>query len=405
MKLILWAAALVLTTVGCTQQRALNSVPEELVNEAVVPGMPHIRTWGDHVDEAFIDSLGEAVRAYHAYLKANPEVTIPPTADILAISGGGSDGAYGAGLLSGWSQRGDRPEFRLVTGISTGALIAPLAFLGPEYDHVLKKAYTTTTDKIIVKERGILAILTRDGMYDTDPLYELLSEWISDETITKIAAEHAKGRRLLVATVNLEAQRPVIWDLGAIASTGHPDAPRLLRQVMLASASIPAAFEPQYITVEADGKRYEEMHVDGGTYAQVFLYGGGVDLNRIAQRSGLQVPRRPVRLFIIRNARFTPEYKKMDPLFPDIAGRAISTLIKTQGLGDMFRLYLRCELEDIDFNLASIPTDFTAESDASMFDPIYMNALFDRGRSDATAGNPWSKMPPLFEATYVESKP
>jgi hypothetical protein len=382
---------------GCAL-RTLHSVPPELVEQAHIPGMGHVRTWGDEVDDYFIESLGDAVRQYHAYLAAHPEQELPPTADILAISGGGDNGAYGAGLLCGWSERGDRPEFRLITGISTGALIAPLVFLGPEYDHVLREAYTTVTTKDVVKSRGRLAIFNRDGLFDTDPLFHLIEDWITDEAVQTIAVEHAKGRRLLVATVNLEAQRPVIWDLGAIASTGHPDAPELLRTTMLASASIPGAFEPQYIKVEAGNEQYEEMHVDGGAMAQVFLYGVGVDLNTIAQHSGIQVPRRPVQLFIIRNGRFHPEYQKMDALFGPIAGRAISTLIKTQAVGDMFRLYVRCHQEGMEFNLASIPPDFRAESEG-MFDPKYMDALFRYGYDQAKLGYPWRKTPPYLQPT------
>lgn len=393
-----------LAAMGCAPQRTLNSVPDELVDQATMPGMPHVRTWGDQVDEAFVDSLADAVRAYHAYLKAHPEEKIPATADILAISGGGSDGAYGAGLLCGWTARGDRPEFRLVTGISTGALIAPLAFLGPDYDHVLKQAYTTITEPEVAKARGILALLTDDGMYDTDPLYGLITTWIDDEAIAAIAAEHAKGRRLLVGTVNLEAQRPVIWNLGAIAATGHPDAPKLFRRVMLASASIPGAFEPQYFTVEAGGKQYQEMHVDGGTYAQVFLFGGGVNLNMIAQRSGVVAPPRPVRLFVLRNARFDPQHAKMKPRFSSIAGRAISTLIKSQGLGDIYRLHMLCQRENIQFHLASIPRTFDVPSE-SMFDPKYMSALFQLGYERARAGYPWQDTPPHLAETLGAARP
>lgn len=403
-----WAVAFTLivavSTVGCSPNRTMRSVPSDLVDQAVISGMPHVRTWGDQVDESFVESLADAVRTYHMYMQSHPELEMPATADILAISGGGSDGAYGAGLLCGWSERGDRPEFRLVTGISTGALIAPLAFLGPEYDHVLKQAYTTTREPDVVIARSILALLTNDGMYDTDPLYGLIESWVNDGMVEAIAAEHAKGRRLLVGTVNLEAQRPVIWDLGAIASTNHPDAPRLLRQIMLASASIPGAFEPQYITVEVGGERYEEMHVDGGAFAQVFLFGGGVDLNTIAQHAGMDTPRRPVRVFVIRNAHLNPMHKKMKPLFSSIAGRAISTLIKSQGLGDLYRLYLLCQREQMAFHVTSIPPDFNVPSE-SMFDPKYMSALFQLGHERVQAGYPWRHTPPHLADTLKEQLP
>jgi hypothetical protein len=380
---------------GCGPIRSLNSVPVDLVDQAEIPGMPHVRTWGDRVDERFIESLAESLRQYHAYLAAHPEQTAPATADVLAISGGADDGAFGAGVLCGWTARGDRPQFRLVSGISTGALIAPFAFLGPEYDAVLRSNYTSVREKDIMESRGMLALLDRDGLYNTQPLRHLISTWMSDQIIQAVAAEHAKGRRLLIATVNLETQRPVIWDMGAIASSKDPKACELFRTVMLASASIPGAFEPQYITVEAGGKSYEEMHVDGGTVAQVFLYGLGVDLNTIAKRSGIVEAKPPVRLFIIRNGRLYPEYQKMNPLFEPIAKRALSSLIKSQGIGDVSRLYLQAQKEGMDFNLASITPDFQAKS--GFFDPKYMRAVFDFGYEKVKSGTVWSKTPPYFD--------
>jgi hypothetical protein len=247
-----------------------------------------------------------------------------------------------------------------------------------------------------MQSRGILAMLDQDGLYNTHPLRHLISTWMSDEAIEAVAAEHAKGRRLLIATVNLETERPVIWDMGAIASSKDPKACDLFRTVMLASASIPGAFEPQYITVEAGGKMYEEMHVDGGSVAQVFLYGLGVDLDTVAQHSGIPEARPPVRLFVIRNGRLYPVYQKMDPLFEPIAKRAIDSLIKSQGIGDMFRLYLQAQKENMDFNLASITQDFQGKSDF-FFDPKYMQAVFDFGYEKATSGTVWSKTPPYLD--------
>ena len=394
----------VLVAGGCGPIRPLNSVPANLVDQAEIPGMPHVRTWGDSVDDGFIESAAESLRQYHAYWATHPEQRAPAIADVLAISGGADDGAFGAGVLCGWTARGDRPQFRLVTGISTGALIAPFAFLGPEYDAVLRSNYTTLREKDLIEFRGILAVLDRDGLYNTHALRHLISTCMSDQTIQAVAAEHAMGRRLLIATVNLETQRPVIWDMGAIASSKDPKAPDLFRTVMLASASIPGAFEPQYITVEAGGKSYEEMHVDGGSVAQVFLYGLGVNLDAIAKRSGIPDTKPPVRLFVIRNGRLYPEYQKMDALFAPIAKRAISSLIKSQGIGDMFRLYLQAQKEGMDFNLASITPDFQTKADFA-FDPTYMRAIFDLAYEKAKSGTVWSKTPPYFDAIDEQGAP
>ena len=208
--------------------------------------------------------------------------------------------------------------------------------------------------------------------------------------------EHAKGRRLLIATVNLEAQRPVIWDMGAIASSGNPDAIKLFRTIMLASASIPGAFEPQYIKVIVSGENYEELHVDGGTAAQVFLWGAGVNLKDLAKRAGIKSRKRPVRLFIIRNGRFHAEYQQIKNRFINIANRAVSTLIKTQGIGDMYRLYAVAEKNGMEFNLASIPPSFTIESKA-VFDKEYMDALFNFGFENAVKGYDWQDKPPYMQ--------
>ncbi|MFG0284199.1 MAG: patatin-like phospholipase family protein [Phycisphaerales bacterium JB039] len=380
---------------ACGPSRTLKSVPHALVDEAHVEGLPHVRTWGDGVDEHYLESLAEAVRQRRAYFAAHPEIEPEATADILALSGGGEKGAFGAGLLCGWTEAGDRPQFRIVTGISTGALIAPLAFLGSEYDDVLRDAYTSISVDDVARPRGLLAAITRDGLADTEPLGELIQKWINDETLAAIAAEHNKGRRLLVGTVNLEAERPVIWDLGAIAASGHPDAPALFRQIMLASASIPGAFEPQYFKVVAGGESYEELHVDGGAVAQVFLWGAGVDLAAIRARVD-EGPERPIRLFVLRNGSFGPDHDPVRPAFIDISGRAISSLIRTQGIGDTYRLYVRAQAEGMDFNLASIPEKFEP-APTKPFDPEYMSALFQFGYEQARGGYPWQKSPPYAE--------
>jgi len=171
---------------------------------------------------------------------------------ILALSGGGEGGAFGAGILNGWTAAGTRHEFTVVTGVSTGALIAPFAFLGSDYDWVLKELYTETTAKQLVRRNGIFSIFTLDALFDTAPLRKLIAEYVTVETLQKISQEHLKGRRLFIGTTNLDSLRNIIWDMGAIASSKHADAPELFRNVMLASASIPGVYPAVYINVQAD---------------------------------------------------------------------------------------------------------------------------------------------------------
>ena len=180
--------------------------------------------------------------------------------DYLSISGGGANGAFGAGLLKGWSESGNRPEMTIVTGISTGALIAPFAFLGSE----LELLYTTMSTSELIKKRSLIAGLTSDALADTSPMRELLLKHVDEEIIEKIAQEHTRGRRLLIGTTNLDAKRPVIWNIGAIAAVGTDESAQLIRDVMLASASIPGVFPPVRLKVQVGTQEYDELHVDGG---------------------------------------------------------------------------------------------------------------------------------------------
>ena len=274
---IVWllSLALSLTLVqGCAALRPRTTLPENLESKVEVPGMPGVRAWGDEVSEVFTEFAIEATRQERAAF--GDEVVKTPLT-FLALSGGGDDGAFGAGLLCGWTVHGDRPRFKMVTGISTGALIAPFAFLGSSHDHVLRHLYTGVTSSDIFRQKSLLTVLWRESVADTAPLARLLELYVDEAMLAEVAAEHKKGRRLIIGTTQLDAQRLVLWDMGAIATSGHPDAIKLFRKVMLASASIPGAFPPQYIKVEAGGGFYDEMHVDGGTTAQVILYETALD--------------------------------------------------------------------------------------------------------------------------------
>ena len=196
----------------------------------------------------------------------------------LALSGGGANGAFGAGFLNGWSSTGSRPTFKVVTGVSTGALMAPFAFLGQPGDAALHEFYTTTASRDIFALGEFLDIISRvlfgEGIADTSPLVSLLERHVDEALLQQVALAHKSGRRLYIGTVDLDSQRFIIWNMGLIATSGQPDALQLFRKVMLASASIPIAFAPVFFDVEAGGRRYDEMHVDGAVAANVFYNGG-----------------------------------------------------------------------------------------------------------------------------------
>ncbi|HUO08320.1 MAG TPA: patatin-like phospholipase family protein [Phycisphaerae bacterium] len=362
----------------------------------------NIRTWGDAMSPEFIDGMAQSRNQYLAYYKAHPQESRPATVDFLAISGGGQDGAFGAGLLYGWSQAGDRPQFRLVTGVSTGALIAPFAFLGTPYDEKLKAAYTTTKTKDIFIAKDLLEFITSDSATNNAAMSALLTRWIDADMVRTIAAEHAKGRRLYIATVNLDAERLVIWDMGAIASCNSPRALELFRQVMLASASIPVVFPPVYLNVTANGKKYDEMHVDGGTISQSFLWDAGLTVAEVGKQIGVTKTLAPIRLFVIRNAQLIPRWQEVKPQVASIGPRAIGTLLKSEGVGDLYRLYATSQRDGFDFNVAHIPDDFALKPKEA-FDSTYMTALFDVGFRLAQHGYPWIKAP--FDLTSPIPEP
>jgi len=397
---------LLILTQGCGVVRARNPVPPAYMDEARVVGMPDVRGYGDSPDDSMHRSAVESIRQELAAQPGKPAgVFATPIVDFLALSGGGADGAFGAGLLCGWTEHGDRPQFKVVTGISTGALIAPFAFLGPEYDQRLKEVYTTISTKHIYRVRSLLKMLRSDSITDTWPLAELAAKSMDDDMLRAIAAEHQKGRRLFVGTTNLDAQRLTIWDMGAIASVGTPEAYKLFRRILLASASIPVMFPPVYLEVETAGKKYDEVHVDGGVVAEVITY--EFVFGPLAAKSevrGKDAKPRPGRMFIVRNSKTKPEWGVTEAGLKGITERALNTIIKYQGIGDLYRIYALTKVDGWDFNLAAIPGDFNVQRQEE-FDRNYMNQLFNLGYDQGRRGYAWMKYPPgLQQAIEAEEK-
>jgi len=366
-------------------------VPWELTGRAVIPGARYLV--GSDIEPLVLDVVAARQCEEESLARAGYTGSLPP-ADLLAISGGGDKGAFGAGLLCGWSASGNRPTFKSVTGISTGALIAPLAFLGSEYDELLRKIYTSVKPADIAKKRNILAAIDNDAMADNHPLRGLISRSIGESLLARITEEHRKGRILLIGTTNLDARQPVIWNIGKIAASGDPKALDLCQAILLASAALPGAFPPSMIRVEVDGTPYEEMHVDGGASAQVFLY--PPSMPGVAHSMGVEMTRAG-RVYIIRNSTLGATWSRIERRTISIAGHAIRSLIHTQGLGDLYRIYVTTQRDGFDFNLAYIGADFTFENKTGDFDTQYMRALFDYGYNLALQGYPWKKTPPGLE--------
>lgn len=395
------------TVAGCRAPARLTSLPEKLRGTASFRGLPAgARVILDGSDDELMGHMAvDALRRELVHADKTGATELGP-ATFLAISGGGENGAYGAGLLTGWSALGTRPEFKAVTGVSTGALMAPFAFLGPAYDAALERFYTAIGKKDVMVSRGLVSAVLGESLYDSTPLLHLIRGVLTPEMVAAIAREHAeKGRLLCVATTNLDVPVGVLWNIGSIADSGHKDSADLIARILLASASIPGAFPPIMIDMEAGGEHFQEMHVDGGTVAQVVFYppsfaGNDILMAKPADAARLRraVVNRQRRIYVIRNSRPGADLETVDRSTMKIAGRAVATLISTQGIGDLYQLYVIAQRDGIDYNVSCIPESFT-EKLREPFDTDYMNRLYRVGRAAIENGTAWSKYPPGYNPT------
>lgn len=380
---------LITALAGCVNLNQRNPVPVDLTNKAQIANIEDARFWGDEWPKYSMETFSTLSAAE---LRAEFPGIYGKHHDYLAISGGGANGAFGAGLLVGWTATGTRPNFTMVTGVSTGALMAPFAFLGPTYDKPLQTLYTTINTADILKKNNLFTMLLGEAAADTTPLQALIARHIDRHVIDAIAREHRTGRRLFIGTMNLDAGRTVTWNIGAIAASNYPQKIALIHEVLRASAAIPVAFPPVMISVLAEGQIYDEMHVDGGSGSQVFVYPAAMDWRQVTRK--LEVQGQP-KVYIIRNSILEPDYRGVKRHVLPIASRTVQSLIRTQGIGDLYEIYALCKRDGNDFNLAYIPSDFSAESQEA-FDPNYMNQLFSLGYGMAIKGYTWKKAPPGF---------
>jgi predicted acylesterase/phospholipase RssA len=378
---------------ACSIPTRLAAVPRGRSSAATVLGVPNERFFPtEAAGQAALQR--EFVAAVERQLVARG---LPPTAplpelDLLGISGGGENGAFGAGLLNGWTERGGRPTFFLVTGVSTGALSAPFAFLGSTRDAQLKSVYTDITLADVLVQRGYAAAIWNDGMADNSPLFRTISRYVDEALLAEIGRAYDGGRLLLIGTSNLDAQMPVIWNIGAIARSGHPKALDTVRRILLASSAIPGAFSPVLFDATLEGRPFQELHVDGGAFAQVFLYPNSVSQFR-QERLARRQPVAPVRAWVIRNGRMDPEWASVDRRTLGIAGRAVAAMISSAGYNDVWRIYSAAERDRVNYNLAFIGRDFTVEYDKP-FEQAYMRPLYEYGRQRGLRGDAWVKRPP-----------
>jgi predicted acylesterase/phospholipase RssA len=363
---------------GYLSVRLHKSVPERLVYDAKIPGRHGIRFMLDPLKLRSSNIQAEISKAGLTKAKfSGPEI------NVLIISGGGANGAYSAGVLCGWTDTEKRPQFDIVTGVSTGALIAPAAFVGPTYDHVLKDIYTNISDADIMKSDIVEFLFEgRPSLMDTQPLREVLKKTVTMDLLRDVARAHAAGRRLYVATTNLDARRLVTWDMGAIASAGTEEALELFRNVMIASASIPVAFPPVMFKVEAGGNFYEEMHVDGSVTMQM------IGSLMIAEYD--EVKAMKTNIYILKNSKFADVPEGVSLKIWDIAGASFETLLTWQSYGELYSFATLAHKYGAHIYLTCIPYEFR-EPRKGEFDLIYMRKLFYRGYRTALSEDLWMK--------------
>jgi Patatin-like phospholipase len=371
------AALFLLVACGSVPRAPYEPAPDDALT---VAGIPNARIWAD-------GSPAELAQS-NVVLRASAPVT-GDHVNILALSGGGSGGAFGAGLLAGWTARGDRPAFDVVTGVSTGALIAPYAFLGSEYDAQLTKAFSPEETAALNKGVTPFRVLFSNGISDNAALKRLIDTLVTPALLRSVAVEHARGRRLLVLTTNLDAQRPVIWDMGVIAGSGSPTSLALFRRVLLASSSIPGLYPAVRIPISGHDGPYEELHTDGGVFAQLFV---GPDALMTSGVLGLQPDGVTLDLYVVINNALDPAFSVTPDSILGVVARSYETFLKSHARATINSTYLFAQSQGFPFHLAyleeNVPYDFREP-----FAPDYLSRVYALGFQTGITGD-WRSQPP-----------
>ena len=375
---------------GCAHVR--HAVPENLVGTAVVVGMPEMRYYMGKPDSLFMrQSLADSFKDED---KSGYLVDGIKTYSVLIIGGGVSNSAYGIGLLKGWSEEGSRPVFKIVTGYSSGSILAIAAFAGKDSERRLADLFTSISTKDVVKKKSIFAILFGDSVNSPSLFAKKIDDLVDEDLMAKIAKEHAKGRRLYVGTTDLDAQGFVIWDMGALASIGGPDSVKIFRKIILASCSFPAMLPPVYFQVEAGSRRYDEMHGDGGVVGGVFYINQLMESTvSMLGSSAINPGAFKTRVYVLNLCYMSPHSRQVEDNLVAITSRLIETNGASKMIGDTYRIYAYAKEKGWDYNLAYIPEDFKPNQ-KEMFDMREMQRLFKRGYDDAAVGYKWHKAPP-----------
>ena len=293
------------------------------------------------------------------------------------------------GALKAWSQRGDRPTFDVVSGVSTGALIAPFAFLGPDYDDTLEHLYTSGVAEDLLQRRPIISGLLGESLYYQKPLMNMVEQHVTQEVLDRIAVEYRKGRDLFVLTTNLDTQRGMLWDMGAIAASSRPDALNLFRNVLVASASIPGAFPAVKIIATIDGRTISELHSDGAPSSQIVTVP-----EAMLSDTNVSLPAviRGADMYFLINNTLMPEFSVTSNSTVPVVTRAYASLVKSQTRQSLYAAYEYCRRTGVNFHMAVIdapvPYNFSQP-----FGNVYMRAVFKIGYDRMEQGRIWRQKP------------
>ncbi len=352
--------------------------PPKLIDQVAPPGFPaDVRFLSDDRDY-IVTHIGRAVRGL--------SVIAHGPIRILAVSGGGAGGAFGAGALYGLARSGRRTDYQVVTGVSAGALLAPFAFLGPSWDSQMKGAFDSDRTDHLLQRRPWLGFLLHPGIYSRGPLRALVDHFVTRKLIRAVAAQSRKGRLLLVATTDLDKQESVIWNMGLIAQRGGPAARKLFAKVLIASASIPGVFPPVLIRVQGGGKTYEEMHVDGGTTLPFFV------ASNMADVLPLHLPQlEGARVYVIVNGQLStyPRTTLQEPMA--VLSRSFSAALMHASRRALVLASVFSRHFGMHFRFTYLPMTYPFEGSLD-FKYANMHQLFQYGERCAESGRIWTTL-------------
>ena len=398
-----FASRRLLSLVGAITERPLWGYGASLRSSQVAPeDLLRRRSTADEQSEAARELLGRLVERIKSRYDqdAASRRKEPPAVDILVISGGGDWGAFGAGFLKGWQKVPSshplaKPEFDLVTGVSTGTLIAPFAFLGDEQSIEEIVNMYRNPKKDWVKQRGYLYFLPDNISFAEVPgLEREIRDHITVDMLRRIAKAGADGRLLLVNTTELDVGQPRVFDLVAeaqrVADSGQIER---VHNIILASAGIPGAFPFRMI----DG----ELYVDGGVTGNI-IYGGRIaeedSLPALWQKAYPNHGDPKFRFWVIFNNQFRPVPKPVAPNWLAVIQRSLETSTRAATATAVRHLFAMAEISrlkrkaDVEVRIVSIPSDWFPPVPA-IFNKETMNNLADLGEKMGADPASWSSEP------------